>query len=172
MIAVAGSPRKGMHSDRIAERFSSLTGAELIYARSLDAGPCRACGYCKGKGNGSCVQKDDMAAVLDRIRASDGIAIVSPVYWWQTTAQIKIFIDRLYALSADDLRGKKLVVIMNGEASDDDAEYRILSEQFAQMAEYLGMKLFFLGVGTPEGDEDSSMKALEKVEALAAAIAE
>ena len=167
MIAIAGSPRKGMYSDRIAERFASLSGAELIYARSLKAGPCRACGYCKGEGRGCCVQKDDMTAVLDKIRSSDGIALISPVYWWQTTAQIKIVIDRLYALKAEDLKGKKLAVIMNGEAEESDAEYRILSEQFSQMADYLGMKFFFLGMGTPEGNEELFGNALRKAEEFA-----
>ncbi len=171
MIAIAGSPRKGMYSDRIAERISALTGAELIYARSLNAGPCRACGYCKGKGDGRCVQNDDMPSVLERIRSSDGLVLISPVYWWQTTAQIKVVIDRLYALKAEDLRGKKLVVIMNGEADDSDAEYTILSRQFAEMAEYLGMEYSFLGVGTPEGNEEVFQKVLQKVDVFADAIA-
>ena len=132
-VIIAGSPRKGMYSDRIAERFAGLTDAEIIYARNLRIGPCRACGYCKGAGNGTCVQKDDMPSVLESIRTSDGIALISPVYWWQTTAQIKLVIDRLYALRDGELKGKKLAVIMNGEAEDSDAEYRILSEQTANI---------------------------------------
>ena len=67
MIVIAGSPRKGMYSDRIAERFAGLTDSEIIYARNLRIGPCRACGYCKGAGNGTCVQKDDMAEILKKI---------------------------------------------------------------------------------------------------------
>ena len=172
MIAIAGSPRKGMYSDRIAERFASLSGAELIYARSLKAGPCRACGYCKGKGDGRCVQKDDMPSVLERIRSSDGLVLISPVYWWQTTAQIKLVIDRLYALRDGELKGKKLAVIMNGEAEDSDAEYRILSEQFSEMAGYLGMKYSFLGCGTPEGDEAAFAAALGEVDGFATIVQE
>ena len=172
MIVIAGSPRKGMYSDRIAERFAGLTDSEIIYARNLRIGPCRACGYCKGAGNGTCVQKDDMPSVLESIRTSDGIALISPVYWWQTTAQIKLVIDRLYALRDGELKGKKLAVIMNGEAEDSDAEYRILSEQFSEMAGYLGMKYSFLGCGTPEGDEAAFAAALGEVDGFATIVQE
>ena len=167
MVVIAGSPRKGRCSDRIAAHFAELTGSSLIHARDLDVVPCRACGYCKGKGDGECIQKDDMGKVIDSIMNENGIVLVSPVYWWQTTAQIKIVIDRLYALKTEDLKGKKLAVIMNGEAEESDAEYRILSEQFSQMADYLGMKFFFLGVGTPEGNEELFGNALRKAEEFA-----
>ncbi len=160
-IIIAGSPRKGMYSDRLAEAYAEATGGELIHARSLTAGPCRGCNWCKDKGNGSCVQKDDMVQVLEKARKADGIAFFSPIYWWQVTAQEKIVIDRLYPMTAEDWKGKKLTVVVNGAAEDDDREFALLKAQFQEMADYIGAELRFLGVGTT--DDEAFSKAMNKL---------
>ena len=161
-VVIAGSPRKGMYSDRLAEAYSSRKeNSEIIYARSLKAGPCKACEYCHGKGNGICVQKDDMADALERIRKADEIALFSPIYWWQVTSQMKLVIDRLYAMNHKEWEGKKLTVVLNGAAEDDDREFDLLKAQFQEMADYIGAELHFLGVGTT--DDEVFSKAMNKL---------
>lgn len=164
-VIIAGSPRKGMYSDRLAEAYSSRKeNSEIIYARSLKAGPCKACEYCYGKGNGICVQKDDMADALERIRKADEIALFSPIYWWQVTSQMKLVIDRLYAMDHKEWEGKKLTVVLNGAAEDDDREFALLRDLFKEMADYLKLDFTFLGVGTT--DDAAFEKAMEKVKNL------
>lgn len=164
-VVIAGSPRKGMYSDRLAEAYSSRKeNSEIIYARSLKAGPCKACEYCHGKGNGICVQKDDMADALERIRKADEIALFSPIYWWQVTSQMKLVIDRLYAMDHKEWEGKKLTVVLNGAAEDDDREFALLRNLFKEMADYLKLDFTFLGVGTT--DDAAFEKAMEKVKNL------
>lgn len=164
-VVIAGSPRKGMYSDRLAEAYSSRKeNSEIIYARSLKAGPCKACEYCHGKGNGICVQKDDMADALERIRKADEIALFSPIYWWQVTSQMKLVIDRLYAMNHKEWEGKKLTVVLNGAAEDDDREFVLLKDLFKEMADYLKLDFTFLGVGTT--DDAAFEKAIEKVKNL------
>ena len=164
-VVIAGSPRKGMYSDRLAEAYSSRKeNSEIIYARSLKAGPCKACEYCHGKGNGICVQKDDMADALERIRKADEIALFSPIYWWQVTSQMKLVIDRLYAMDHKEWEGKKLTVVLNGAAEDDDREFALLRDLFKEMTDYLKLDFTFLGVGTT--DDAAFEKAIEKVKNL------
>ena len=164
-VVIAGSPRKGMYSDRLAEAYSSRKeNSEIIYARSLKAGPCKACEYCHGKGNGICVQKDDMADALERIRKADEIALFSPIYWWQVTSQMKLVIDRLYAMDHKEWEGKKLTVVLNGATEDDDREFALLRDLFKEMADYLKLDFTFLGVGTT--DDAAFEKAMEKVKNL------
>ena len=164
-VVIAGSPRKGMYSDRLAEAYSSRKeNSEIIYARSLKAGPCKACEYCHGKGNGICVQKDDMADALERIRKADEIALFSPIYWWQVTSQMKLVIDRLYAMDHKEWEGKKLTVVLNGAAEEDDREFALLRDLFKEMADYLKLDFTFLGVGTT--DDAAFEKAIEKVKNL------
>ena len=164
-IAIAGSPRKGMYSDRMAEAWCEITGAELVHTRSLNVNPCHGCGWCKGKGEGKCVQKDDMPALLERIRKADKLTIFSPIYWWQVTAQTKLVMDRLYPISEEEWKGKTLTVVVNGAAEDDDNEFKLLEAQFKEMADYIHVKLHFLGVSTE--DDAHFEKSLEKVKALA-----
>lgn len=164
-VVIAGSPRKGMYSDRLAEAYSSRKeNSEIIYARSLKSGPCKACEYCHEKGNGICVQKDDMADALERIRKADEIALFSPIYWWQVTSQMKLVIDRLYAMDHKEWEGKKLTVVLNGSAEDDDREFALLRDLFKEMADYLKLDFTFLGVGTT--DDAAFEKAMERVKNL------
>ena len=107
-----------------------------------------------------------MPDILERIRKADRIAIFSPIYWWQLTAQTKLIIDRIYPLSEKDWKGKMLTVVVNGAAEDDDREFTLLKEQFGEMTGYIGTGYRFLGVGTT--DDEAFGKALEKVKKLAA----
>ena len=150
LLIVTGSPREGMFSDRIGELLHSIGGGKLVHLREKKIGPCHACEYCKEINIGECIQRDDMTPLYKDIRDSDTIAIISPVYWWQVSAQAKLFIDRLYSLDKEDLSGKKLIVVVNGEEKTGDEEYITLNSAFTMMAQYLNMKLEFLGVGTAD----------------------
>ena len=162
-LVLAGSPRKGKNSDKLAELFASKRGTDVVYLRDLDIGFCSACGHCKEVKKGVCIKKDDMQALYAKARECDEIAIFSPVYWWQVTAQAKVFIDRLYALEHDEWKGKRLTVVVNGEAESSDKEYAILHDAFEEMAEYLDAELRFKGVATEENNQKDFEKASEDV---------
>ena len=149
-LIVTGSPREGMYSDRIGDILCFISGGKLVHLREKKIGPCHACEYCKEINIGECIQRDDMTPIYKDIRECDTIAIISPVYWWQVSAQTKLFIDRLYALDKDELEGKKLIVVVNGAEKTGDKEYSTLNDAFKMMADYLKMKLEFLGVGTED----------------------
>jgi len=79
---------------------------------------CEACEACQRNG-GNCVQKDDMAEVLDKMMAADVIVMATPVYFYSMDAQMKTLIDRTVS---------KFSVISNKEmyfiatAADPDKE--------------------------------------------------
>lgn len=162
-LVLAGSPRKGKNSDRLAELYAEKRAAELVYIRDNKIGYCIACNHCKKIKKGVCFNNDDMTSLYAKVREADEIAIFSPVYWWQVTAQTKVFIDRLYALDHDEWKGKKLTVVVNGEAEESDKEYVILKDAFQEMADYLGISLAFRGVGTEEDNADDFEKAKKAV---------
>jgi len=63
--------------------------------------PEKKINYCTGcygcRGNGKCVQKDDMSHILDSMMAADVIVLATPVYFYTMCAQLKTVIDRTVA---------------------------------------------------------------------------
>ena len=59
---------------------------------------CKACDVCM-KNNGTCVQQDDMAEVLESFKKADVLVLATPVYFYGICAQMKTFIDRTYPIS-------------------------------------------------------------------------
>ena len=101
VLIVSASSRKGGNSDLLCDQF--LRGAkeaghdaEKIFLRDKKINHCVACGACQGNG-GNCVQKDDMAEVLDKMTVADVIVMATPVYFYTMNGQMKTLIDRTYS---------------------------------------------------------------------------
>ncbi len=100
VLAISSSPRKNGNSDLLCDQF--LKGAaqmghatEKIRLAGLDIHPCMACCGC-GETH-SCVQKDGMTEVLEKVIAADVIVLAVPVYFYSMAAQMKLFIDRCFS---------------------------------------------------------------------------
>lgn len=127
IIAFSGTPRKGGNSEILADRIlagAAQAGAtvERIRLHDLAIAPCTACEACLKSVEEPCVLEDDMAALLDKVRAADAIVLASPIYFFTVNAQMKVFLDRWFALFASDdfntLRGKGAVVALTYADSD------------------------------------------------------
>jgi len=87
-------------------------------------------------------RNDDFIPLIEKLVAYDIWIIATPVYWYATSVQHKIFFDRfsdLLSLRKDlgrKLRGKKLFVI----ASFDTSYPRGFEDTFEQICKYLGME--------------------------------
>ena len=75
--------------------------------------PCLACYGCRGAG--VCVQKDDMAAILDKMVAADVLVLATPVYFYSMDGQLKTLIDRTLPRHTD-LRDKEVYFIATAAA--------------------------------------------------------
>jgi putative sterol carrier protein/putative NADPH-quinone reductase len=100
ILSFNGSPR-GKHSntDRILQPF--LEGAreagaetETIYLKDLEIKPCLGCFTCWTKTPGVCVQKDDMAPLLEKMRLADITVYATPLYIFTVSGLTKNFMDR------------------------------------------------------------------------------
>jgi len=60
---------------------------------------CLGCLSCWVKTPGKCIQKDDMADLMEKYLASDIVVIASPVYVENVTGLMKDFLDRLIPLT-------------------------------------------------------------------------
>ena len=97
-----GSPRKQNTSFMVDAFVAGAEEAghtvEVIQVGKMKIGGCLGCEYCHGKGEGQCIQKDDMEKVYPAFADCDMIVFASPIYYFGMTAQIAAAIQRVYAL--------------------------------------------------------------------------
>jgi len=103
LLSLVGSPRKGRSTDTLADRvgqsFAEAGGeVEKLHVPDLEINPCQGCYACmEGEGLDSvCVQQDDMAELYTKLLDADALLWGTPVYMWSPTAQMKLFLDRLF----------------------------------------------------------------------------
>lgn len=97
ILVISASPRKGGNSDVLCDEF--IKGAqqaghktEKIFLRNFKVNYCKGCGVCNS--THKCVQKDDMAEIMDKMVNADVIVFATPVYFYTMDAQLKTLIDR------------------------------------------------------------------------------
>ena len=105
LLAFVGSPRKGGNTDVLVDEaidaFRTASGeAEKVFLSSLRINPCQGCFACmRGDGLDSvCVQHDDMTELYQKMFAANAIIWATPIYMWSPTAQMKVYLDRLFPL--------------------------------------------------------------------------
>lgn len=97
VLVISASPRKGGNSDTLCDEFirgamEAGSEAEKVFLRGIKIGYCTGCGVCNSTHR--CVQKDDMAGILDKMVKADVIVLATPVYFYTMDAQMKTLIDR------------------------------------------------------------------------------
>ena len=129
VLVLSASPRKGGNSDLLCDQF--ILGAkeagnqvEKIFLRDKRINHCVACGACQDNG-GRCVQKDDMAEVLDKMIHTDVIVMATPVYFYNMNGQMKTLIDRTYARYTEIIN-KEMYFIMTAAVTRKDLLNRTL----------------------------------------------
>lgn len=97
VLVISASPRRRGNSDYLCDQF--ILGAqeaghevEKIFFHDKKINYCLGCEKCYQ--SGKCVQKDDMAEVLDKMVEADVLVFGTPVYFYTMDAQLKTLIDR------------------------------------------------------------------------------
>jgi NAD(P)H-dependent FMN reductase len=102
VLAILGSYRRdGVTAQAAREALAAAreAGAETELVDLLDAriefcANCRACTQAAGEKRGACPLADDMAALLDKIDAADGLILAAPVNYFNVTALMRRFMER------------------------------------------------------------------------------
>jgi multimeric flavodoxin WrbA len=101
IIAIYGSPRrKGNTATLLKKTIEGArdSGAEVeeIVLRDLKISPCLEIYGCMQAGE--CAIKDDFQIVRDKILASQGLILASPVFFYAVSSHTKILMDRFQSL--------------------------------------------------------------------------
>lgn len=97
IAVLTGSPHKNGTTALLADRFIEGARAKGHEVYRFDAAfrnihPCLGCDACGM--SGPCVHKDDIETeAIQKFMEADIIALVSPVYYFALTAQLKTVID-------------------------------------------------------------------------------
>jgi multimeric flavodoxin WrbA len=75
------------------------------------------CNACFKSESNSCVQKDDMPLIYEKMAVADMLVIASPVYFYGLSAQLKAVIDRFHNPIRDTYHIKKTALLLVGAAS-------------------------------------------------------
>lgn len=102
ILVLNGSPRAQGDTARMVAAFRDAarsTGhtVDVVSVCRMNIHGCLACEYCHGKGRGTCVQKDDMQEIYEKLLNTDMLVLASPIYYHNISGQLKCVIDRFYA---------------------------------------------------------------------------
>lgn len=138
ILVVTGSPRKGGNTEILADAFAQAakeSGHEVTVRKlsRLKVGPCLACEYCFTH-DGVCVQNDDMNEILLDVHKADMLVLASPIYWFDISAQIKCFIDRMYACAKTGFHITSAAMLLD---SGSLGVYNAAQAQLKDICDYL-----------------------------------
>ena len=168
ILILNGSPRPDGNTSAFVEAFTEGAESAGHKVKTVPVGNkmingCLACEYCHTKGDGQCVQKDDMAEIYEAMKDTEMLLLASPVYYWSWSGQLQSAVSRFYTTGTINV--KKSALILSSESPD---VYDAPISQYHSILEYSGTQ--DMGVFTFHGEENKSKDALEKIRELGAGL--
>ena len=131
ILILQASPRANGNTAWMAEEYKNAAEAAghkvtLVNVSRKKIAGCLACEYCHNKGNGACIQKDDMQELYPLMAEAEVLVLAAPIYYFTLCAQIQAPIQRMYCVNAP-AKVKKMALLMSsyspGVYSGATAEY-------------------------------------------------
>lgn len=103
ILVLNGSPRPNGNTAAMVKTFKAAAESNghqvaLFNVCKMNIKGCLACEYCHGKGDGACVQKDDMQQIYEELKDAEMLILAAPVYYHGISGQLKCVIDRFYSV--------------------------------------------------------------------------
>ena len=102
ILVLNGSPRPQGDTAKMISAFKEAAedkghSVAAFNVCKMNIKGCLACEYCHGKGQGECVQKDDMRQIYDALKDAEMLVLAAPIYYHGISGQLKCAIDRFYS---------------------------------------------------------------------------
>ena len=122
ILILQGSPRANGNTAWMAEEYRKTAKSAghkvtLVDVAHKKIAGCMACEYCHGKGNGACVQKDDMQELYPLLEETEVLVLAAPIYYFTLSAQIQAPIQRIYNMNKPP-KVKKMALLMSSYSPD------------------------------------------------------
>ena len=165
ILILQGSPRANGNTAWMAEEFKKAAEAVghdvtlVNVARKKIAG-CLACEYCHTKGNGVCIQKDDMQELYPLMAEAEVLVLAAPIYYFTLCAQIQAPVQRMYCVNAP-AKVKKMALLMSSYSPN---VYDGATAEFRDICNYWSVEN--VGIVTANINEQKTEETKQKVIAL------
>ena len=134
VLIINGSPRIKSNSSLLIKELTNVFDKynaeyEIINIGNKDIRGCTACNYCKNKGK-QCVFKDIVNETSLKLKESDGLVIVSPVYYGSPSGNVISFLDRLFYSKNYSLKYKVGAAFTIARRAGTTASFDVLNKYF------------------------------------------
>jgi len=183
IVFVHGAPRKKGNTRAVTGLAAEAARREGAVVTEIDATKlefsapgCIGCAKCQQSDTYECTLGDELARNVATLAEYDVIVFSTPLYWWSYSAQLKMFIDRMYSLCkfSDEqgirsaVSGKTLALIATaGGPMQDNLE--VLESQLRNPAAMLGCSFtscLFPDVRMEAGDLKNDRLAAERAQSF------
>jgi multimeric flavodoxin WrbA len=152
--------------------------SNILDIHDFNINHCRGCFWCYEGYPLKCVQNDDdMNSLYPKVIAADTIIFASPIYWFNYSGQLKLFIDRLVALhvkGGHKLNGKRFgAMFVYGDTNIEESGVQHAISSIKHLIRYLKGETIGIVHGTANniGDAEKNTKLVAEVHELASKIA-
>ena len=160
ILVLNGSPRVNGNTAAMVNAFAE--GAKekghevtVVSVCQKKIAGCLACEYCHTKGNGRCVQNDDMQDIYPVLDEAEMIVLASPIYYHSFTGQLQCAVNRIYALDKPKNLKKAALLLSSGS---DEVYGGAIYEYENSFLDYL--KLQDMGIFKAHGKQNKSEELL------------
>ena len=166
ILVLNGSPRNDGNTSAMVAAF--VAGASennnqvtVVSVCEKNISGCLACEHCHTKGNGECIQKDDMQEIYPVMAEAKMIVLASPIYYHSLTGQLQCAINRIYALDKPKKLKKAALILSSGS---DNVYGGAIYEYQNSFLDYL--KLEDMGIVTAFGKQNKTEEILNELRTL------
>ena len=167
ILILQSSPRAKGNTAWMAEEYKNAAEAAghevtLVNVAKKKIAGCLACEYCHGKGNGACVQKDDMQELYPLLAEAEVLVLASPIYYFTLNAQMQAPIQRVYN-TMTPAKVKKMALLLS---SYSPGVYDAAIQQYKYLLGF--WKAEDAGIVTAKVDEQKTDETSQKIQAIVA----
>ena len=122
VLIISTSLRGGSNSDILANECAKGAkeaghDVELLSLKGKDIKYCIGCLSCQR--TGMCVQKDDVADIMAKVKNAEVIVYATPIYYYEMCGQMKTLLDRLNPLYSADYLFRDIYMIATGRENEE-----------------------------------------------------
>lgn len=167
VLIISTSLRGGSNSEILArecERGAKEAGhqVEYISLKGKDIKFCKGCLSCQTKG--ACVLRDDVAAIMEKVKEAESIVFATPVYYYEMCGQMKTLLDRLNPLYSSDYKFRNIYMIATAAEEEDSTFEKAYSglQGWVDCFEKAALSGLVVGGGIGDANDAAEYKEIMK----------